>query len=247
MKKSILFTFLSLLIFSFAAQAQEERYSSSRLTNLSTQLKRQTVDLADRASEDLRRSTSNTRSDIETAFLAHQLDAGAGLFQQMVGDRSRASDLREAAGILSGLARRAPSYGSNSNLWRDAKKTIDDIERELGGITGGGNNPDGNTSPGDASGRAFWRGTVDAKIQISLQGKSINVNTFSGQNYGGGTFNFTSALPRRGVTVDVIKKKGRGDVRVVQQPNRNNDYTAIVEIVDTDSGAREYELEIYWK
>jgi hypothetical protein len=246
MKKSILFTFLSLLIFNFAAQAQEERYSSSRLTTLSNQLKRATVDLADRTSEDLRGSSSNTRSDIEAAFLAQQLDASAGLFQQMVGDSSRASDLRDAASILSDLARRAPSYGSNSNLWRETKDTLDDINRELGG-SGGGNNPGGGTtSPGNA-GRAFWKGSVDAKIQISVQGKSINVNTFSGQNYGGGTFSFTSALPRRNVSVEVIKKKGRGEVRVVQQPNRNNDYTAIVEITDTDSGAREYELEIFWK
>lgn len=242
MKKSILFILLAISAFSFTVQAQEaERYSSSRLSNLATQLKRQTVDLADRTSEDLRRSNSNTRSDIETAFLAQQLDASAGLFQQMVGDRSRASDLRDAAGILSGLARRAPSYGANN--WRDVQKTIDDIEGELGSSSGSGNNNTG----GNVAGGVTWRGTVDAKIQISVKGKGIDVNTFSGQNYGAGTYNFTSALPRRNVSVDVIKKKGRGDVRVVQQPNRSNDYTAIIEVLDNDNGAREYELEIYWK
>jgi hypothetical protein len=241
MKKSILFTLLSILIFSFAARAQEERYSSSRLSNLASQLKRQSVDLADRTSEDLRRG-SNTRNDIENAFLAHQLDASAGLFQQMVSDRSRASDLRDAAGILQSLTRRAPTYGSNSNLWRDAARTVGDIQNELGDLESGG----GNTGT-NFTGRVTWRGTVDSKIQISVRGRNLSVNTFSGQDYGEGTFNFTSSLPRRNVSVDAIKKKGRGDVRVVQQPNRSNDFTAIVEITDSDGGAREYELEISWR
>lgn len=247
MKKSILFTFLSILLFSFAAQAQDEnRYSSTRLNNLSTQLKRQTVDLADRTSEDLRRNTSAARADIEAAFLAQQLDASAGLFQQMVGDGSRAASLRDGAAILSDLSRRAPYSGANSYLWRDAQNTINDINRELG--SGGNNNDDGNgNNTGDITGRAFWRGNVDSRVQISLQGKGLRVNTFAGQNYGEGVFSFTSALPRRNVSVEVIKKKGRGDVRVVQQPSRNNDYTTIVEINDADAGAREYQLEIVWR
>lgn len=244
MKKSILFTLLSILIFSFAAQAQEERYSSSRLSNLANQLKRQSVDLADRTSQDLRRS-SNTRSDIDNAFLAHQLDASAGLFQQMVGDRSRASDLRDAAGILEGLTRRAPTFGSNSNLWRDAKRTVEDIQNELGG-GGGFDNDNGNTGS-NITGRVTWRGMVDSKVQITVRRRILIVNTFSGQDYGNGTFNFTSGLPRQNVSVDVVKKKGRGDVRVVQQPSRNNDYMAIVEVTDNDGGAREYELEISWR
>ena len=71
MKKTILFTFLSILLFSFAASAQIEsdRYTSSRLENLTDQLKRDTVDLADRTSEELRKRNSN-RNDIQSAFLA---------------------------------------------------------------------------------------------------------------------------------------------------------------------------------
>jgi hypothetical protein len=249
MKKSILFTFLSLLIFSFSAQAQEDnRYSSTRLNNLANQLKRQTVDLADRTSEDLRRNNSSTRTDVEAAFLAQQLDASAGLFQQMVSDGNRAAALRDAASILSDLSRRAPNYGSNSYLWRDAANTINDINRELGGNNNGnGNNDNNNNNNGNVIGRAFWRGTVDSRVQISLQGKNITASTFAGRDYGTGVFSFTSPLPRRNVSVEVIKKAGRGDVRVVQQPSRNNDYTAIIEIVDNDGGAKEYQLEIIWR
>lgn len=248
MKKSILFSFLSLLIFSFSVQAQDEnRYSSTRLTNLSNQLKRQTVDLADRTSEDLRRNNSAARADIEAAFLAQQLDASAGLFQQMVGDGNRAAVLRDAAAILSDLARRAPGYGSNSYLWRDTQNTINDISRELG--SGGGNNNGGgnNDNSGNITGRAFWRGTVDSRVQISLSSKTITANTLAGRDYGIGVFSFTSALPRRNTTIEVIKKAGRGDVRIVQQPSRSNDFTAIIEIVDDAGGAKEYQLEIVWR
>ena len=250
MKKSILFAFCSILIFAFSVAAQDEqnRYSSSRLDNLVTQLKRQSVDLVDRTSEDLRRNTSNTRADIEAAFLAQQLDASTGFFQEFMRDGRRASELRDAGAILNDLVRRAPNYGANSSLWRDATRTISDLNRELGSNTGGGNDNGGNNGGGgQSSGSAFWRGTVDREVQLYIRGRNIDVQTISGSPYDNGTFSFTSTLPTRNVRVDAIKKSGRGNVRVLQQPSRDNDYTAIVQILDDGSGAREYQLEISWR
>ena len=246
MKNSILFTILFILTFGFAAQAQgQDLYASTRLENMANQLKRNTVDLADRTSEDLRRG-SNNKSTIETAFLAQQLDASAGLFQQMIrNNNNRASDLRDAASILNDLARRAPTYGSNSNLWRNVQNSINDITGELGGSGGGGGGGGGGNVP--ISGRVFWRGMVDDRVQLSIRNNRINTLTVSGSQYPEGTYNFTSPLPRRDVSVGVDKKKGRGDVRVLQQPSRSNDFTTIIEISDTDGGAKEYQLEIYWR
>lgn len=245
MKKSILFTLFSILALTFSIQAQDnERYSSSRLDNLANRLKGQTVDLADRTSDDLRRSNSNSRAVLEAAFLAHQLDASAGLFQQIIRDNRRAAELRDAVAILSDLARRAPGYGSNSNLWRNAQSTINDISRELGG--GGGWNPGGNNQ-GNSSGRVSWQGMVDDRVRLEIRDRDVYTQTISGNPFGQGAFNFTAPLPRRNVTVGVEKRKGRGEVRVIQQPNRNNGYTAIVEISDREGGAREYELEIFWR
>ena len=248
MKKSILFALCSILIFAFSAAAQDEqnRYSSSRLDNLVTQLKRQTVDLVDRTSEDLRRNTSNTRADIEAAFLAQQLDASTGFFQEFIRDGRRASELRDAGAILNDLARRAPNFGTNSSLWRDAQNSIGNINRELGGNNNGGNNG-GNPGGGQSSGSAFWRGTVDREVQLYIRNRNIEVQTISGSPYDNGTYSFTSTLPTRNVRVDAIKKSGRGNVRVLQQPNRDNDDTAIVQILDDGSGAREYQLEISWR
>lgn len=248
MKKTILFTFLSLLIFSISALAQDtnNRYSSTRLDNLISQLKRQTVDLADQTSEGVRNNSSNSRTDLDAAFLAQQMDASAGFFQQMYQDGRRANELRDAGSILSDLARRAPSYGSNSNLWRDLQTTVAEINRELGNSNGGGGGG-GNTDNTSVTGRVFWRGMVDAKVNLIIQGNSLRINTLDGTPYGEGTSSFTASLPRRNVTVGVTKTKGRGDARVIQQPTRDNNYTTIIEITDSGGGAKEYQVEIFWQ
>lgn len=262
MKKFYFYALSLILALSFSAMAQDVdsgRYSSSRLDNLVNQLKGQTVDLADRTSEDLRRNNSSTRADIEAAFLAHQLDASVGFFQEIMRDNRRASELRDSAAILSDLAKRAPSYGANNSLWRDAQRTINDISRELGSgynngggnnggnNNGGNNNGGGNNGGGQRAGKAFWRGTVDKEVQLVIQRRNIETRTVSGTSYNNETFSFTSSLPTRNVTVDVIKKSGRGSVRVIEQPSRDNDYTAIVQILDEDGGAKEYQLEISWQ
>ena len=257
MKKTILFTVFSIMLFGLSVSAQEnDRYTSSRLDDLANQLKRQTVDLADRTSEDLLRNNSKNRRDIESAFLAQQFDASAGLFQQMTRNGSnRASDLRDAAAILTDLSRRAPSYGSGDRLWRDAQGTISDINRELGNNNGGGNNGGGNNGGGFGGGNGggsrvgsvLWRGTVDDRVQLTIQGGNLSVATLSGAAYPEGNYSFTSSLPRRNVNVLVNKRSGRGEARVVQQPDRSNDFTTIVEIRDKDGGAKEYQLEISWQ
>lgn len=248
MKKFILLTLFSILAFSFSTFAQEAgRYGSTRLNNYADDLKRTTVDLADRTSEKIRNGYSVSRSDIEEAFTAAQLDASAGLFQDMIRGNNRAADLREAASMLNDLMRRAPSYGSNSYLWRNAQNSINDINRELGN-GGGGNNGGGYNPPDNRPiiGRAYWRGTVDDRVRLVLQDRNLRVETVSGRPYPEGTWSFTSSLGRDAF-VDVNKQKGRGNVRVLQQPSKENDYTTVIEIADTDGGAKEYQLEIFWR
>jgi hypothetical protein len=259
MKKGIIFILSAIFALSISVSAQEDRYASSRLNNLSNQLKRQTVDLADRTSDSISRGYSS-RSDIEAAFTATQIDASAGLFQQMVSNNSNANQLRDAASILSDIARRSPSSGSNSSYWRDIQRSIDDINREIGGNTNGGGwgngngngngggwgNNNGNGNINNALGKARWTGTVDKEVHLLLHNNNIETRLFDGQDYGAGTYNMTSAMPNSNVQVYVNKKKGRGDVIVIQQPERSNNFTTIVKILDSGSGAKEYDVEIYW-
>lgn len=255
MKKSVpfipLFVLLSIFCFGLSVKAQNEEFSSSRLDASVAQMKRRTVDLVDRTSQNLRRAQSATRPEIEEAFLAAQIDAAAGLFDQMTRDNRRAAELRDAAALLSDLSRRAPNYSSSSFLWRDIQKSIADVNRELG--NSGSNNPgnnggnNGGENDGTIVGRAFWRGTVDDRVQITIRDRDLRVEAVSGRPYPDGTFSFTSPLPARRVTVEVNKQKGRGSVRVLQQPRRENDFTTVIEVSDTESGAKEYQLEIFWR
>lgn len=246
MKKSILFTLLSISVFVFSVSAQNAEYSASRLNNSADRLKRLTVDLADKTSNRLQ-ANSITRADIEEAFLASQFDASVNLFAQMLGDNRRAAELRDAAVFLNDLARRVPNFGANSYLWRDVQTSVNDINRELGNSTGNSDGGGNNNNSNSIIGRAFWRGMVDDKVQLVIQNQSVRVQTVSGRSHPDGTYNFTAPLPTRKVTVGVNKQRGRGSVRVLQQPSRENDFTSVIEIYDEGSGAKEYQLEIFWQ
>jgi hypothetical protein len=97
-------------------------------------------------------------------------------------------------------------------------------------------------------GRVFWKGMVDAKIQLIIKGDKIETKTLDGKEYPDGIYSFTTPLPDSAVTVGVNKKKdGRGTVTVTQQPTQDNDFKAVVEITDPKKGVGEYQLEIFWQ
>lgn len=248
---SILFCFIALTI-----SVQAQGYRSSRLRDAADSLASQASDLSNRTYNDFRNKSFNNRSDLDTLFLAQQLDSSARLFQQMVQDNRRDSELRDAAQILSDLSRRAPTYGSNSYQWRQIQSSISTVQREIGnsgygnnnggyGNNGGYDRPDNNNN-NRVSGRVTWRGTVDDEVQLTIRGNNVETRTISGSEFRNETFNFTSPLPNRNVTVQVNKKDGRGDVRVLQQPSRSNNYTAVIQIQDKKGSNDRYELDIYW-
>lgn len=248
----MLFCFIALTI-----SVQAQGYVNSRLKAASDLLVTQASDLSSRSYNDFRSRRSSTRTDLDALFLAQQFESSARLFQQMIQDNRRSSELQDAAAILSDLSRRAPGFGSNSNQWRDVKNSVNTIQREVG--SGYGNRDDdrndrndrddnrnNDTSDRRVSGRVTWRGTVDDEVQLSVQGRNVETRTISGSEFTDDSFNFTSALPNRNVTVEVNKKKGRGDVRVLQQPSRSNNYTAVIRIEDKKGSNDIYELDIYW-
>jgi hypothetical protein len=242
MKRTFLWLLLAFL--SVSAYAQDD-FSSPRLDTAAQRLKRDTVDLVQRTTDELNAAQSANRALIEEVFLSAQIDASVGVFQDMIRDRRRASELRDAGAILGDLARRAPSITNNGTLWRAVQNGIADLNRELGG--GGGNTGGGTVDNRPIIGRVYWRGMVDDRIQIVISGGKVEVRTVSGRAMPDGTFSFTSPLPSRDVTVGVTRTRGRGAVKVLQQPSKANDYTAIVEVYDDGGGARDYQLDIYWK
>ncbi len=96
------------------------------------------------------------------------------------------------------------------------------------------------------AGSMTWRGRVDDVTVLEIRDRTVRDRVVSGQQAQGVSFNFTSALPRNDASVSVDKRRGRGEVRVIEQPSRRNNYTATIEIRDTSGGASDYEIEVRW-
>jgi hypothetical protein len=99
---------------------------------------------------------------------------------------------------------------------------------------------------GNSTGTAYWNGRVDDRANIIIRGSTIYAENVSGNQTTTTSQNISGALPRRATTVSVRKVDGRGGVNVIQQPNRLNNFTAIVQIYDPKGGARDYKIEASW-
>jgi hypothetical protein len=220
---------------------------AQRLDDLAQRLVRQTDNLAQRSYDDFNGRRNASRSDIEALFQARSLHAGAEVFQRMVRDRRSDGELRDAFTVLQDLSRGAGRYAFDRRYWDDIQRTTDDLARELN-LRGRDRDDDRrwNESDGRTSGRLRWRGTVDGEAQLLVRRSEVESRTLSGLPPSGIMFNFTSPLPRRSVDVRLEKKKGRGNVEIVQQPSRSNDFTVVVQIRDEKGGASEYEFELSW-
>lgn len=231
---------LSLLLF-FAASVSAQSY---RLNSLSEQLATQAQDLAEQSYSDYSNNRFSNRSDVEALYLAQQFSASASVFRRMVRDNRRESELRDAALILTDLARRSGGGFARRSQWTSVQRTLEDILRELNvGRPGGGGRGD---DDGRTTGRVRWRGRVDAEVNLVISDNTVEVRTLGGSEYGQGTYNFTSPLPRRRLNVNVTRLSGRGNVAVIQQPSRDNNFTAVVQILDPSGGARDYDIEVTW-
>ena len=59
-------------------------------------------------------------------------------------------------------------------------------------------------------------------------------------------FKFSRPLPDRDVDVRLEDPEGRGEIRLIEQPRQQNNYTARVSIRDPQAGAGEYSFTLVW-
>jgi|GEM_PF-496733 len=91
-----------------------------------------------------------------------------------------------------------------------------------------------------------WSGRVDGRDIIRISGSSLHIDHIEAQPITDAQFNFYRPLPRRNIDVVVNKRRGRGAVRILEQPSRANNFTLSVEINDSRGGSDYYQLEFYW-
>jgi len=99
---------------------------------------------------------------------------------------------------------------------------------------------------GESRSQMTWRGRVDATVRITIRRRDANARELYGVPVSVERAIFNQELPRRAVNVTANKREGRGDVRVIQQPNLFNGFTAVVEITDPRSGSDVYEFDLFW-
>ncbi|HXT68140.1 MAG TPA: peptidase inhibitor family I36 protein [Vicinamibacterales bacterium] len=99
------------------------------------------------------------------------------------------------------------------------------------------------------TGSLEWRGWVDNRVQLVIRGRSVQERAVAGNRFDQGRAIFASGygLPAEAVRVNVRDLTGRGDVRVIQQPSRQNGYTAIVQIYGPTRGAQEHRIQVTWR
>jgi hypothetical protein len=234
---------VAMLLCSTTAFAQ-----SNQLRQAASQLAAEATSFAEFSYNDYGRSFRNTGS-VDAVMAAHQFSAAAQLFNRMVNDRRRNQELREAFQLLQNSwrsANRAELQGTRGN---NIEGLMSRIAREFNAGDSGNDQfprpwPDqGGSSRG---GRMTWRGTIDDDVRIRVRGGTAEVETIGGTPYYDAVSNFTNSLPPRRVSVNVVKRRGRGEVFIEQQPSRENDYTAVVRIRDPRGGAAEYEFDLTW-
>jgi hypothetical protein len=90
-----------------------------------------------------------------------------------------------------------------------------------------------------------WSGQVDDVIDIYFKRGRMWTKTVRGKE-SDATARFITPLPERNVRVRLDNRTGRGTITLRQQPNRRNDFTAIVRVSDPKPDARRYQFELVW-
>lgn len=99
-----------------------------------------------------------------------------------------------------------------------------------------------------ARGMLRWSGRVDGELEIRIRGNDVDYRTLSGQRPRSVSARMVGRnLNRSTREVRIREESGRGRVVVVQQPNRRNDYTAIIRVTDRPGGYGYYDFDVVWR
>ncbi|NNF00287.1 MAG: hypothetical protein HKN25_14805 [Pyrinomonadaceae bacterium] len=103
-----------------------------------------------------------------------------------------------------------------------------------------------NTQEAYSQGKVMWRGRVDQTANITISGEDVSSFALSGRALTNVTFDLDGYLARRRGNVSVRKLDGRGTVTILEQPSRQNDYVAVIQVFDPKGNDDFYEIEVTW-
>ena len=96
------------------------------------------------------------------------------------------------------------------------------------------------------SGYFRWQGQVDGSDHIVLRGNRVSIRHLQSQPIVNPSYDLRTSLPRYPVIVNLRQSRGRGDVRIVEQPTARNNYAVTILVEDRSGGSDFYEFELTW-
>jgi hypothetical protein len=96
-------------------------------------------------------------------------------------------------------------------------------------------------------GLLHWTGNVDKTVVVRWRGDRAMLQNVNGAPATDVRADVAgSGLPDRDVTLRIVKRQGRGDIIIEQQPSSGNNYTAVIRIEDPDEGYGHYDFDVVY-
>src|SRR4029079_15158296 len=92
-----------------------------------------------------------------------------------------------------------------------------------------------------------WRGRVDGESIIRFRSDQAWEERINGQGANSPRYQSSAPLPSRAINVNLINTEGRGQILIVEQPSRANNFTASVRVRDGQNGAGNYAFTLVWE
>lgn len=96
-------------------------------------------------------------------------------------------------------------------------------------------------------GLLHWTGDVDKSVRIQWHADRAMLQDVAGAPARNVRADVAGVgLPDRDVTLRIVKREGRGDIVVEQQPSSGNNYTGVIRIDDPDEGYGHYDFDVVY-
>jgi len=92
-----------------------------------------------------------------------------------------------------------------------------------------------------------WSGQVDSNIEIRVSGNAYVTTRISSKTPAPRGSASLVNVPRSDGELTLRTIEGHGDVEVIQQPQSENEYTAVIQIRPTDGTPAEFHIAAYWQ
>jgi hypothetical protein len=100
----------------------------------------------------------------------------------------------------------------------------------------------------DREGWLEFEARIDEDLVLRIHRDEIYAETLRGRPLRDERFRFSQPLPSADLRdFDLERRDGRGDVELLERPNPNNDYTAVVRVRDRDGGDDRYRFRLRWR